>query len=480
MTRRIVVAAALMLAAPASADAATLTSGGATLTYSAAAGRTSNVTFTQGVGGVTVTRAGADNDPITATGCAETVPGVQFTCAGITAVVADAKDGDDTLNAAGLTDARATLTGGAGNDVLTGGAGDDTLDGGDGDDSLAGNAGADSISGGPGLDRATFTGTPLSISLNDVADDGTPNEGDNVHSDVEDVLAVTGAGGRATITGSDAGNILGIGGGGGTITGAAGSDTLQGGPEADRIDARDGYPDRVSCNAGTDTVLADQLDQVYSDCENVTRQPVVGGADDRPPVVTWSTPASGANLPAGGATTLAVNATDDHGVARVQFFDDDRLVCEDATAPYTCAYAPRGGDVGRDTLSARAIDTADQATSAIQAITVDRFSARSLSLELGPKRDAQAPYRFNLSGALALPASVSRSQGCNQGQITITVKSGRKTVATRRTTLSRVCGYRSRITFAHRPGNRLKFSARFAGNDVMAAKSSPARTGTTR
>ena len=480
MTRRIAVAAALLLAAPASAHAATLTSSGTTLTYTAAAGKTNNVTFTTGVGGVTVARGGTDDDPIAPTGCTETVPGTTYSCAGVTAVVADGKDGNDALNASGLTDARATLTGGAGNDSLAGGAGTDTLNGGDGDDGLAGNAGADSINGGAGLDRVDYTGTPVTISLNDVADDGAPNEGDNVHSDVEDVLANTGAGGTATITGSEQGNILDIDGGGGTITGGAGSDTLQGGPEADTIDARDGYADRVSCDAGTDAVMADQLDQVYSDCENVTRQPVIGGADDRPPVVTWSTPGSGATLPADTATTLAVNAADDRGVAKVQFFDDDRLVCEDATAPYTCAYAPRGGDVGRDTLSARAIDTGDQASSAIQAVTVNRFTPRSLSLKLDPTRDRTAPYRFNVSGALGLPTPVSRTQGCSQGQITIAVKSRGKTVATRHATLSRVCEYRLRITFTHRPGDTLKFSARFDGNDVMAGKSAPARTGRTR
>ncbi|WP_081685773.1 Ig-like domain-containing protein [Candidatus Solirubrobacter pratensis] len=452
------------------------------LNYTGDPGRTNVVTFTEGsLGSIEVQRGAADNDAITATGCTGPVLGTTFTCNGITGVTADGGDGDDTLDASGLTAARATLSGGAGNDTLTGGAAADTLSGGDGDDRLTGNAGADSINGGAGLDHADYTGTPLTISLNDLPDDGAPNEGDNVRSDVEDVSANPGAGGTATITGSDAGNMLSLAGGGGTITGGAGSDMLQGGPENDTIDARDGYADRVSCGTGTDTVRADQLDQVAADCENVTREPVVGGADDRPPAVAWTAPSSGANLPASGPTTLAVTATDDRGIAKVQFFDDDRLVCEDTAAPYTCAYAPRGGDVGRDTLSARAIDTADQTTSAIQAVTVGRFTPRSLSLKLSPARDRKAPYRFNLSGALGLPTPVARSQGCSQGQMTITVKSGTKTVATRHASVSRVCEYRLRITFSHRPGkDRLKFSARFTGNDVMAPTSATSRTGRTR
>jgi hypothetical protein len=488
MIRRLLVAAALLLAAPSAAHAATLVKSGSTLTYTAAAGMTNEVAFGEGPSGVTVTRSGADNDPILGTGCSETTPGTSFLCTGVATVVADAGNGNDRLNATGLTAARAVLTGGDGDDTLSGGLGDDTLSGGlgndtlsggAGDDVLAGDAGADSISGGAGIDRADFTGTPLRISLNDLADDGTPGEGDNVRGDVEDLKADPGSAGAATLVGSDAGNQLEVLAGTGTITGGAGSDHLLGGPGDDAIDARDGYADRVSCGAGTDSVKADQLDQVLSNCERVQTEPVVGGADDRPPVVTWTAPASGASLSGDTPVTLAATATDDHGVAKVQFYDDDRLVCEDAAAPYECPYAPRGADVGRDTLIARAVDTADQSSSAIQAVTVGRFSAGSLTLKLGPSRDARAPYTFNVSGTLSLPALVSRSQGC-AGEVAITVKAGSKPITTRRAGLSRNCEYKLRIKFAHRPGNRLRFTARFTGNDILGSKSSPSRTGRTR
>jgi Ca2+-binding RTX toxin-like protein len=455
MTRRIVLAAALLLAAPASANAATLTKTGSTLVY-AGGGAPNTVTFTQTGADVTVTAA--DGDPISPSGCGGGLPGT-FICTGITAVVASGNGGNDALDASGLTTARATLSGG------------------DGDDALTGGGAADSISGGAGIDSVAYA-TAASVSLNDLADDGAPNERDNVRSDVEDVTVASG-----TLVGSAAGNTLHVVGGGGTITGGDGSDTLEGSTGDDTINARDGFADRVFCDAGTDTVTADQLDQVYSNCENVTRQNVVGGADDRPPVVTWSAPASGAELSANSPSTLAADVTDDHGVARVEFYDDERLVCSDDAAPYTCAYAPRGADVGRDTLIARAVDSADQATSVVQAVTVGRFAPKAFTLKLSPSRDRKAPYKFNLSGKLTLPDVVSRSQGCNGGQVSISVKAGSKTVATRRATLSRVCEYRLRVTFNHRPSrktSRLKFSARFAGNDVMSAKSASSRTGRTR
>ena len=61
---------------------------------------------------------------------------------------------------------------------------------------------------------------------------------------------------------------------------------------------------------------------------------VPGGADDRPPTVTWTAPAQRRAFRGNALTTLAVDATDDRGLASVQFFDDDRLLCEDTAAPY--------------------------------------------------------------------------------------------------------------------------------------------------
>jgi len=195
--------------------------------------------------------------------------------------------------------------------------------------------------------------------------------------------------------------------------------------------------------------------------------------------VTWTAPAAASSLSADKPTTLTVSATDDHGVAKVQFLDDDRLVCEDTVAPYTCDYAARGGDVGRDTLIARAVDTADQASSAVQAVTVRRFSARKLTLKLNPGRDTHAPYRFQVTGNLTLPPAVSRTQGCQGAEVSIIVRAGGKIVATRRLTLSRVCGYQRRIDFSSRPGTRPRFTAKFLGNDVMQPISAPSRTGRT-
>ncbi|HEY0890942.1 MAG TPA: Calx-beta domain-containing protein [Nocardioides sp.] len=96
-----------------------------------------------------------------------------------------------------------TLVGGPGRDTLTtrsaiptvfaGGSGDDVLSGGSGADTFDQGAapdGADDITGGQGSDTVDYTARPagsVRVSLDDIADDGAPGEGDNVHADVEAV-----------------------------------------------------------------------------------------------------------------------------------------------------------------------------------------------------------------------------------------------------------------------------------------------------
>ena len=265
----------LSLAVPASASAATLVKSSSTLTYTAAAGETNQVTFTvTGRSRSPGTPSGVpvDDDPITPTGC--TPSGGGYSCTGITRVVIDTGDGDDTVDADGIS-AVAQISGGAGNDTLDAGAGADTLTGGDGDDSLDGGAGndildagagdddlnggtgTDKLIGGAGIDKGFYgaeAATPApSVTLDGVANDGIPGENDDFGADIEDVtlLGVSGVvPTTSTLIGSAGANVLTTGEGNDAITGGAGNDTLVAGAGDDSIDARDGYADRVDCGPG--------------------------------------------------------------------------------------------------------------------------------------------------------------------------------------------------------------------------------------
>ena len=74
-------------------------------------------------------------------------------------------------------------------DALFGGAGADDLRGGPGDDGLGGGFGPDELSGGPGRDIAYYGQRVrgVRVSLGGGGADGRAVEGDDIHSDVEDI-----------------------------------------------------------------------------------------------------------------------------------------------------------------------------------------------------------------------------------------------------------------------------------------------------
>jgi Ca2+-binding RTX toxin-like protein len=237
-------------------------------------------------------------------------------------------DGDDILEGRKGND---SLDGGAGDDQLIGYSGDDHLMGGDGNDTLAPDGyeepGADVVDGGAGIDtiegdyssRVSDLDPPVNITLGGGADDGRPGEGDDLRG--VERLMLSDPGGR--VVGSDAdeyvklhqvganGELIGNGGNdelrggdgedhidGGTgndkLDGGYGDDDIVGGPGRDVVsadlatgdcgplwckypygndvvDVRDGEADSVTCGAGQDKVVADGIDTVSPDCEQIDR-----------------------------------------------------------------------------------------------------------------------------------------------------------------------------------------------------------------
>ena len=118
-----------------------------------------------------------------------------------------------------------TLTGGAGTDTLRAVGGTDRLIGGDGNDSLDGGIGADDCAATPALgDRASIPRAWLASVSTSTTSPTTARsgEGDNVHSDVEDITG--GQGSDFLVGDADSNHLL----------GGAGVDDLlgEGGPDA--------------------------------------------------------------------------------------------------------------------------------------------------------------------------------------------------------------------------------------------------------
>lgn len=435
--------AVLTGAMTAPAGAATMVNADGVLTYTAAPGEVNWVGIERESGGSLLVRLYVPT-PVTVQGCTQLppenvvdgTPWTPYECGGVDSIVADLGDGDD--NIAVHADVPATLSGGPGHDYLGGGTLVDRLDGGPGDDTLDMTPG-DAVLGGSGVDTVSLTPAgPFTLAL-----------GASL-PEVENVSLAYNADDSGTITGDDGANRLVGGNGADTITGGRGSDVLVGNAGDDRIDARDGDPDRVECGPGNDVVLADQYDQIGDTCESVSRELALNPLDDRPPSIAWASNAS-AKLAARPATTLLVTATDDVGVQKVEFFDDDQLLCTDTAAPFTCAYAPRIEDVGRDTLRAVATDASGQTASVLRAVTVSRFAPRSVSL-----RVARRGNRIAASGVVRLPAGVPCSG-------VLAVRTGATTHTQR---LGRKCSYSLRFQRGR------TFVATYRGTDAIASKRS--------
>ena len=96
------------------------------------------------------------------------------------------------------------------------------------------------------------------------------------------------------------------------------------------------------------------------------------GPGDNPPTVSITSPADGATV--SGVVTVAADASDDVGVARVDFYCGSALIGTDMTAPYSIGWDSTAVTDGEYTLTATAIDTASQEASDSITVTVNNVN----------------------------------------------------------------------------------------------------------
>ena len=207
-------------------------------------------------------------------------------------------DGDDTINGRGGTD---RIFASRGQDLLFGGSGDDSLFGSEDEDVMRAGPGddvlfsgfldddSDQAFGGSGLDVADYSeaNAPVKVSLDNAVGDGVAGENDNVHRDVEDVIGsdfgdlLVGSRAANELDGRDGRDRLrGFGGADGLdggraadlLVAGAGADALDGGAGPDRLLARGGGADDLSCGSSVDRGTADRRDRVAGDCDRVRRR----------------------------------------------------------------------------------------------------------------------------------------------------------------------------------------------------------------
>jgi hypothetical protein len=436
-------------------------------------------------------------------------------------------DGNDNLSAGnvGTTlnggNGNDNLTGGPGNDVLNGGAGDDmltgdntdqfqmpsgtppadadVLSGGDGGDTLFPSNGPNQVSGGAGVDEViyndnidnatntAFVATPVSVSLDGLANDGYAGNNSNIATDVEDVAIQDNATctnltsepcayGNAAISGDSGPNSLSGGSGDDTITGGGGGDFMSGNLGNNTLNGVNGYPDRVDCG-GTGTANVDQLDTVL-DCTTINTTKLTNTGliiQAKAPTISWSSPNANAKIsPSRSNTFKVITAAGTNPITQVVFYAGERMLCVAKTAPYSCAYHAIATDIGKDTLIAIATDSTGLTATTTRGVTVSQFKPSKLTATSKPKTDKKAPFAFTTTGKLKLPSGVTAKQGCT-GVVSVTFKSGSKTVGTGSAKLGAKCGFSSRVTVALASANKgkkaksqsLKVSVAFAGNTFL-------------
>jgi Ca2+-binding RTX toxin-like protein len=203
-------------------------------------------------------------------------------------------EGNDELHGGPAADA---MFGGTGGDTLTGDEGADRLDnptpaeatndpsttegpdtisGGSGDDQLGGGSEggpmqADSLRGDEGRDTVDYSsrGSAVVVSLDGNANDGASGEGDNVHPDIENIVATSSG---DTLIGSEGANRLDGRGGADVILGLGGDDTLQGG-------VNEPSGDTLAGGAGNDTIHGESGDDALKGGEGADTAYGGGGGD---------------------------------------------------------------------------------------------------------------------------------------------------------------------------------------------------------
>jgi hypothetical protein len=97
-----------------------------------------------------------------------------------------------------------------------------------------------------------------------------------------------------------------------------------------------------------------------------------GGGDTAAPSVTLTAPSEGASV--SGTVSMTATASDNVGVARVEFKVDGTLKCSDTTSPYGCSWDTAGSTSGSHTASASAFDAAGNTATDSNAVTVSNLT----------------------------------------------------------------------------------------------------------
>ena len=99
---------------------------------------------------------------------------------------------------------------------------------------------------------------------------------------------------------------------------------------------------------------------------------------------------------------------------------------------------------------------------------VSKFAAK-VSVSVAKRALKGGKVRRTISGKVAVPADVTRAQGCT-GSVTLTIKRSGRSVLNQKVSLSKSCTFKRSVT-AGRGKQSFSASVKFGGNTVLSTAS---------
>ena len=160
----------------------------------------------------------------------------------------------------------------------------------------------------------------------------------------------------------------------------------------------------TSASNGQHTLTATARDAANQTTTSATVTVTVSNVN-QPPTVSVTAPANNATV--SGTVTVSATASDDMGVAGVQFkLDGVNLGAEDTTSPYSVSWNTTSASNGQHTLTATARDGANQTTtSATVTVTVNNVNQPPTVSVTAPANNA------TVSGTVSVSATASDDMG---------------------------------------------------------------------
>lgn len=127
---------------------------------------------------------------------------------------------------------------------------------------------------------------------------------------------------------------------------------------------------------------------------------------DNLPTISITSPADGATLL--GTFQVSANASDDHGISKVQFFIDGNDIGSIASAPYQISFGSASYPNGSHTIKATVTDIVNQTTDSTISVTFNNNPVDSVAPTVGFTAPTASPYSWDSSvQSLLLQASAT-------------------------------------------------------------------------